>query len=107
MTIKVLVKREKHKQPVLGQVTCSRCDSSLLLEKSDLSQRVGEILKYFPCPVCDNIIYETNVLWYDADLEERAKNAFYKSQSNLHNLQTTAWHEASEQTRAEWRARVK
>lgn len=111
MPIEVTKRRENHiRAPEVGTATCTTCGSDLRAERKDFfrSRHPGAV-GISNCPVCDSTISESDFAWapFDEVLEERAREAFYRSQSHLHNCQTTFWDDATEETREDWRRRVR
>jgi len=114
MPVSIVTKRENHLRPKeIGRITCNNCGSDLQAERGDFT-RVRGVDPHAPrawllCPVCEVKLEEASFTWtsFDEALEKRAKELFDRSQDNLHNLHTRAWHEITEAERESWRARAR
>ena len=110
--MKIVAERAGHLAEAheVGTLRCPRCQSDLRATRADFTREKrpgGKSIATCPVKLCGHVTSESDWIWgVDPEIEKRAKDAFDRSQAHLHNLQITAWHEASETTKAEWRARV-
>lgn len=117
MPVTIVTRRENHLRPKeIGRITCQHCGSDLQAERGDFTRVKGigpwteaTHTPWLLCPVCEVTLEEPSFTWttFDAALEERAKELHARSQGNLHNLYTRAWHEITEAERESWRARAR